>query len=116
MKNITKVIVAMMIMAITSIPAMANSNVDKKPDRDKDKVEMRMMDKKHHKVYAHNARIKTVMIKINKKDLRRKHVTDAAMSVRGVKDAKFNRKTGKLFVKYDANRTSVKAIKHAVKH
>jgi copper chaperone CopZ len=37
-----------------------------------------------------------------------------AMAVRGVKDAKYNRRSGKITVKYDANKTSVRSIKHAV--
>ena len=45
MKKINKVIAAMMIMAITSVPALANNKVDKKPGKDKDKVEMRIFDK-----------------------------------------------------------------------
>ena len=46
MKKINKVIAAMMIMAITSVPALANNKVDKKPVKDKDKMEMRIFDKK----------------------------------------------------------------------
>ena len=37
-----------------------------------------------------------------------------AMAVRGVKDAKYSRRSGKITVKYDANKTSVRSIKHAV--
>ena len=115
MKKINKVIAAMMIMAITSVPAMANNKVDKKPGKDKDKVEMRIFDKKksynHH---AYRADIKTVTFKVNKKAARHKNVEAMAMAVRGVKDASYNRRNGKITVKYDANKTSVRSIKHAV--
>ena len=113
MKKINKVIAAMMIMAITSVPAMASNKVDKKPD--KDKMEMRLFDKKksfnHH---AYRADIKTVTFKVNKKAARHKNVEAMAMAVRGVKDANYNRRSGKITVKYDANKTSVRSIKHAV--
>ena len=66
MKKINKVIAAMMIMAITSVPALANNKVDKKPGKDKDKMEMRLFDKKksfnHH---AYRADIKTVTFKVS---------------------------------------------------
>ena len=83
MKKINKVIAAMMIMAITSVPAMANNKVDKKPGKDKDKVEMRIFDKKksynHH---AYRADIKTVTFKVNNKAARHKNVEAMAMAVR----------------------------------
>ena len=113
MKKINKVIAAMMIMAITSVPAMANNKVDKKPG--KDKVEMRFFDKKKSaKHYAYRADIKTVTFKVNKKAAHHKNVEAMAMAVRGVKDANYNRRSGKITVKYDANKTSVRSIKHAV--
>ena len=113
MKKINKVIAAMMIMAITSVPAMANNKVDKKPG--KDKVEMRFFDKKKSaKPYAYRADIKTVTFKVNKKAARHKNVEAMAMAVRGVKDANYNCRSGKITVKYDANKTSVRSIKHAV--
>ena len=115
MKKINKVIAAMMIMAITSVTAMANNKVDKKPGKEKDKVEMRIFDKKKSaKPYAYRADIKTVTFKVNKKAARHKNVEAMAMAVRGVKDARYNRRSGKITVKYDANKTSVRTIKHAV--
>ncbi len=116
MKNINKVIAAMMIMAITSIPAMASSNVDKKPRKDKDKIEMGISyDKKYKKSHAHYANIKTVTFKVSRKAAYRKNVEAAAMAVRGVKYAEYNRHSGKITVKYDANKTKVNTIKKAVK-
>ena len=114
MKKFNKVIAAMMIMAITSVPAMANNKVDKKPGKDKDKVEMRFFDKKSAKPYAYRADIKTVIFKVNKKAARHKNVEAMAMAVRGVTDANYNRRSGKITVKYDANKTTVRSIKHAV--
>ena len=115
MKKINKVIATMMIMAITSVPAMANNKVDKKPGKDKDKGEMRFTDKKKsYNHYAYRADIKTVIFKVNKKAARHKNVEAVAMAVHGVKDANYNRRSGKITVKYDANRTSVRTIKHAV--
>ena len=87
----------------------------KKPGKGKDKVEMRLFDKKkscNH--YAYRADIKTVTFKVNKKAARHKNVEAMAMAVRGVKDANYNRRSGKITVKYDANKTSVRSIKHAV--
>lgn len=104
----------MMFMAITSVPAMANNKVDKKPGKDKDKEEMRLFDKKSVKPYAYHADIKTVTFKVNKKAARHKNVEAMAMAVHGVKDASYNRKNGKITVKYDANKTTVRSIKHAV--
>lgn len=115
MKKINKVIAAMMIMAITSVPAMANNKVDKKPGMGKDKVEVRLSDKKvGYKPYAYQADIKTVTFKVNKKAARHENVEAMAMAVRGVKYANYNRRSGKITVKYDANKTSVRSIKHAV--
>ncbi len=115
MKKFNKVIVAMVIMAITSVPAMANGSVDKKPGKDKDKVEMRISDKKNSgKSYAYHADIKTVTFKVSKKAASHKNVVAKAMAVRGVKDASYNRWSGKITVKYDANKTSVRSIKNAV--
>jgi len=114
MKNFNKVIVAMMIMAITSVSAMANSNVDKKPGKDKDKVELRIADKKNYKKVVKQAKIKAVTFKVSRKAASTKNVERAALAVRGVKSADYNRRTGKITVKYDANKTSVSAIKRAV--
>ena len=116
MKKINKVIATMMIMAITSVPAMANNKVDKKPGKDKDKVEMRFTDKKKsYNHYAYRADIKTVTFKVNKKAAHHKNVEAIAMAVRGMKDAKYNRRSGNISVKYDANKTSARSIKHAVR-
>ena len=52
--------------------------------------------------------------KVNKKAAHHKNVEAMAMAVRGVKDANYNRRSGKITVKYDANKTSVRSIKHAV--
>lgn len=104
----------MMIMAITPVPAMAGNKVDKMPG--KDKVEMRFTDKKKSYIpYAYRADIKTVTFKVSKKAAHHKNVEAMAMAVRGVKDAKYNRRSCKLTVKYDANKTSVRSIKHAVR-
>ena len=105
----------MMIMAIISVPEMASNKFDKKPGKDKDKVEMRLLDKKKsYNHYAYRADIKTVTFKVNKKTARHKNVEAMAMAVRGVKDANYNRRSGKITVRYDANKTSVRSIKHAV--
>ncbi|MCR4852202.1 MAG: hypothetical protein K5893_01245 [Prevotella sp.] len=115
MKKMNKVIAAMMIMAITSVPAMASNNVDKKPGKDKDRIEVRVNDKKNnHKKSFHRADIKTVTFKVSKKANHR-YAEAKAMSVRGVKSANYNRRSGKITVKYDANKTSVRTIKRAVK-
>ncbi len=115
MKNFNKVIAAMMIMAITSAPAMAKSNVDKKPDKDKDKIEMSLMDKKGpRKHYTNHANIKTATFKVSRKAANHRNVEAAAMSVRGVKFANYNHHTGRMIVKYDANKTSMRIIKRAV--
>ncbi len=115
MKKFNKVIAAMMIMAITSIPAMASSSVDKKPGKDKDKIELKVIDKKSvSKLNTHHANIKTVTFKVSKKAAIHKNIEATALAVRGVKSAEYNHRSGKITVKYDADKTTVNKIKNAV--
>ena len=117
MKTMYKVIVAMMIMAITAAPAIAGNNVDRKTRPVK--KEMRMTDRwndknvdKNH--YRHAAAIEVITFKVSHKVSKRKNVVAAAKSIYGVKDVKWNPRTRMMTVSYDAHKTSARTIKKTV--
>lgn len=117
MKKMNKVIAAIMIMAITTVPAMAGGNVDK--NARPDKKEMRMTDRKHDKkVTNHRDRhapiIEVTTFKVSQKAARHKNVVAAAKAVYGVKDVKLNRHNGMITVTYDVKKTTPQRIKAAV--
>jgi hypothetical protein len=117
MKKMNKVIVAMMIMAITAIPAMAGGNVDK--NTRPDKKEMRMTDHKRNKKVSnhkdcHMPTIEVFSFKVSQRAARHKNVVAAAKAVHGVKEVKLNRHNGMMTVTYDAKKTTPQRIKAAV--
>ena len=117
MKKMNKVIAAIMIMAITTVPAMAGGNVDK--NARPDKKEMRMTDRKQDKKgYDHRDRhastIEVITFKVSQRAARHKNVVAAAKAVHGVKDVKLNRHNGMITVTYDAKKTTPQRIKAAV--
>ena len=117
MKKMNKVIAAIMIMAITTVPAMAGGNVDK--NARPDKKEMRMTDHKQDKKgYDHRDRhastIEVITFKVSQRAARHKNVVAAAKAVHGVKDVKLNRHNGMITVTYDAKKTTPQRIKAAV--
>ncbi len=112
MKSFSKMIAVIMMIAITTaMPAMANSDKNMAPKYNKEMV----VKSKKNKVSPHKKNsIKTATIKVSQKNAKRKNVAAAARNVKGVKEAKWNAKSRTLTVKYDANKTSVSAIKRAI--
>ena len=128
MKTMNKVIAAMMMMAITTaMPAMAgnknHTNNDKKDkvvavNNDKKESHFDKVDKKTthfdtHKKNTYRPDVKTYTIKVGRHDSYKKVVAKAER-IDGVMDAKWNARTREVTVRYDANKTSAKYIKHSV--
>ena len=126
MKKMNKVIVAMMMMAITTaMPAMAGNknytNNDKKgkvvavnnhkSDSHFDKVDKKTAHFDAHKKNAYRPDMKTYTFKLSRHDSHKKVVAKVE-NMKGVKEAKWNPRTREVTVIYDANVTSVRNIKH----
>ena len=132
---LNKVIAAMMMMAITTaMPAMAGNkkNNNGKNDKvvvvvnnDKKGSHFDKADKKTtvstsrpthfntHKKNTYRPDVKTYTFKVSRHDSYKKVVAKAER-IDGVMDAKWNARTREVTVRYDANKTSVKYIKHSV--
>jgi hypothetical protein len=126
MKKMNKVIAAMMMMAITfAMPAMAGnkkSNNHGKNDKvvvvnnDKKATHFDKVDKKTshfdtHKTDAYRPDVKTCTIKVSRHDSHKKVVAKVE-NMKGVMDTNWNPRTRELTVRYDANKTSARNIKH----
>ena len=126
MKKMNKVIVAIMMMAITTaMPAMAGNknytNNDKKgkvvavnnhkSDSHFDKVDKKTAHFDAHKKNAYRPDMKTYTFKLSRHDSHKKVVAKVE-NMKGVKEAKWNPRTREVTVIYDANVTSVRDIKH----
>ena len=124
MKKFTKVIAAMMMMAITAaMPAMAGNknhhNNDKKvvvvnnhkSESHFDKVDKALSHNDAHKTHAYRPDVKTCTIKVSRHDSHKQVVTKVE-NMKGVMDTKWNPRTRELTVRYDANKTSARNIKH----
>ena len=138
MKKMNKVIAIMMMMSITfAMPAMAGNkkNNDKKHDvvvvnNDKKGSHFDKADKKttvstsrptvstsrssHFdtlKTHAYRPDVKTTTIKVSRHDSHKKVVAKVE-NMKGVMDTKWNPRTRELTVRYDANKTSARNIKH----
>ena len=124
MKKFNKVIAAMMLMAITTaMPAMAgnkhhNGKNDKvvvvnnhKGDSHFDKVDKALSHHDAHKPHAYRPDVKTCTIKVSRHDSH-KNVAAKVENMKGVMDTKWNPRTRELTVRYDANKTSARTIKH----
>ena len=127
MKTMNKVIAAMMMMAITTtMPAMAGNH--KKPNNHgkNDKVVVVNNDKKAshfdkvdkktshfdaNKTHAYRPYVKTTTIKVSRHDSYKKVVAKVE-NMKGVMDTNWNPRTRELTVRYDANKTSARTIKH----
>ena len=123
---LNKVIAAMMMMAITTaMPAMAgNKNHNDKKDKvvavnngkkesNFDKVDKKTIHFDTHKKNTYRPDVKTYTFKVSRHDSYKKVVAKAER-IDGVMDAKWNARTREVTVRYDANKTSVKYIKHTV--
>ena len=128
MKTMNKVIATMMMMAITTaMPAMAgNKNHTNNDKKDKvvavnngkkeshfDKVDKKTTHFDTHKKNTYRPNMKTYTFKVSRHDSYKKVVAKAER-IEGVMDAKWNARTREVTVRYDANKTSVKYIKHSV--
>ena len=125
---LNKVIATMMMMAITTaMPAMAgNKNHTNNDKKDKvvavnngkkeshfDKVDKKTTHFDTHKKNTYRPNMKTYTFKVSRHDSYKKVVAKAER-INGVMDAKWNARTREVTVRYDANKTSVKYIKHTV--
>ncbi len=119
MKKMNKVITAIMIMAVTAMPAIAGNSMDKEIRPTKKEMRMekrrydRIIDKRHYRHHA--AAIEMTTFKVSHRAARHKNVVAAAMSVYGVKDVKWNPRSGMMTVIYDANKTTARRIKAVVR-
>ena len=118
MKKMYKVIVTIIIMVITAAPAMAGTNVDR--NTRPDKKEMRMTDRKFDKKVIkdrdrHVPTIEVTTFKVSRMTAKHMNVVAADKAVYGVKDVKWNPRSGMMTVAYDAKKTTERRIKAAVK-
>jgi len=117
MKKMNKVIAAMMVMALTTTTARASNNVDK--NARPGKKEMRMADKRYDRgTDWHNDRqvkaLDVTTFKVSAKAARQKNVVAVANAIYGVKNVRWNPRTGVMTVTYDAYITSARKIKMMV--
>ena len=116
----------MMMMAITfAMPAMAGNkknnnrknekvvvvvNNDKKASHF-DKVDKKTSHFDAHKTHAYRPDVKTTTIKVSRHDSHKKIVAKVE-NMKGVMDTNWNPRTRELTVRYNANKTSARNIKH----
>ena len=123
-----KVIAIMMMMSITfAMPAMAGNKNHRNNDRnDKavvvnnhkseshfDKVDKALSHHDAHKPHVYRPDVKICTVKVSRYDSHNKVVAKAER-MKGVMDTNWNPRTRELTVRYDANKTSVRNIKHFV--
>ena len=124
MKKMNKVIVAMMMMAITTaMPAMAgnkhHNNNDKKVvvvNNHKggshfDKVDKKTSHFDIHRTHAYRPDVKSCTFILSRHESHKKMVAKVE-NMKGVMDTNWNPRTRELTVRYDANKTSARNIKH----
>ena len=128
MNKMNKVIAIMMMMSITfAMPAMAGNkkpnnhgkndkvvvvNNDKKGSHF-DKVDKKTSHFDTHKTHAYRPDVKTTTIKVSRHDSHKKVVAKVE-NMKGVMDTNWNPRTRELTIRYDANKTSARNIKHFV--
>ena len=130
---LNKVIAIMMMMSITfAMPAMAGNkkpnnhgkndkvvvvNNDKKASHF-DKVDKKTSHFDTHKTHAYRPDVKTTTIKVSRHDSHKtkvstiRQVVAKVENMKGVMDTNWNPRTRELTVRYDANKTSARNIKH----
>ena len=125
MKTMNKVIAAMMLMAVTTaMPAMASNKHHNNGKNEKavvvnnhkseshfDKVDKALSHNDAHKTHAYRPDVKTTTIKVSRHDSHKKVVAKVE-NMKGVLDTNWNPRTRELTVRYDANKTSARNIKH----
>jgi hypothetical protein len=144
MKKMNKVIAAMMMAITFAMPAMAGNkttvSTSRQPNNhgkndkvlavqatggravvvnnDKRASHFDKADKKTshfdtHKTHAYRPDVKTTTIKVSRHDSHKKVVAKVE-NMKGVMDTNWNPRTRELTVRYDANKTSARNIKHFV--
>ena len=127
MKKFNKVVAAMMLMAITTaMPAMAGNKNHHNGKNDKavvvnnhkseshfDKVDKALSHNDVHKTHAYRSDVKTTTIKVSRHDSHKKVIAKVE-NMKGVMDTNWNPRTRELTIRYDANKTSARNIKHFV--
>ena len=127
MKKFNKVIAAMMLMAITTaMPAMAGNKNHHNGKNDKavvvnnhkseshfDKVDKALSHNDVHMTHAYRPDVKTTTIKVSRHDSHKKVIAKVE-NMKGVMDTNLNPRTRELTIRYDANKTSARNIKHFV--
>ena len=127
MKKFNKVIAAMMLMAITTaMPALAGNTNHHNGKNDKavvvnnhkseshfDKVDKALSHNDVHKTHAYRPDVKTTTIKVSRHDSHKKVIAKVE-NMKGVMDTNWNPRTRELTIRYDANKTSARNIKHFV--
>ena len=113
MKMMNKVIVDMIAMAVIfAMPAMAGN---KNHNGKKDKVVAVNNKTAHFDAHKHAYRpdVKFCTFKVSRHDSHKKVVAKVE-DMKGVMDTNWNPRTRELTVRYDANKTSARSIKHFV--
>ena len=128
MKKMNKVIAIMMMMSITfAMPAMAGNKKNNNGKNDKvavvvnndkkgshfDKADKKTSHFDTSKTHAYRPDVKTTTIKVSRHDSHKKVVAKVE-NMKGVMDTNWNPRTRELTVRYDANKTSARNIKHFV--
>ena len=127
MNKMNKVIAIMMMMSITfAMPAMAGNKTNNHGKNDKavvvnndkkashfDKVDKKTSHFDANKTHAYRPDVKTTTIKVGRHDSHKKVVAKVE-NMKGVMDTNWNPRTRELTVRYDANKTSARNIKHFV--
>ena len=126
MKMMNKVIAAMMMAITTAMPAMAGNKSNNHGKNDKavvvnnhkseshfDKVDKALYHNDVHKTHAYRPDMKSCTIKVSRHDSHKKVVAKVE-NMKGVMDTNWNPRTRELTVRYDANKTSARNIKHFV--
>ena len=76
-----------------------------------DKVDKALSHNDAHKTHAYRPDVKTTTIKVSRHDSHKKVVAKVE-NMKGVMDTNWNPRTRELTVRYDANKTSARNIKH----
>ena len=132
---LNKVIAIMMMMSITfAMPAMAGNKKNNNGKNDKvvvvvnndkkgshfDKADKKTTHFDTSKTHAYRPDVKTCTIKVSRHDSHKtkvstiRQVVAKVENIKGVMDTNWNPRTRELTVRYDANKTSARNIKHFV--
>ena len=132
---LNKVIAIMMMMSITfAMPTMAGNKKNNNGKNDKvvvvvnndkkashfDKADKKTSHFDTHKTHAYRPDVKTCTIKVSRHDSHKtkvstiRQVVAKVENIKGVMDTNWNPRTRELTVRYDANKTSARNIKHFV--